>query len=316
MDLPQSNGSIDFQVKSSFDRDQRIGRFRPDYSAEQMLESINNNLIRANEQLRKELCGDSFPSIMITGVPRSGTTLLNQLLPSRYQIGYVSNLMARFYKAPLVGAWLQKQLIPEDIHVLREYGSEHGVTAKIFEPHEFGFFWSQYLRCADDCHEPGGSGTELVRGLSDLDRALKNTSRVFNTPVVYKSVVVPLFLQELLMNTDIFVVHVVRDKEEVIKSILKVREQRLGSRTKWWSVRPGGWDDMLGCPPEQQVAWQYDKINTAISSGLKGSEHRYIDCSFESLLENPEATLENIVKAYCAYSGFEPSKVGTPIVHL
>lgn len=316
MSLPQNNNSIDFKSKSSFDRDQRIDKYKPDYSAEQILESINNDLSGVNEQIIKKLCGDSFPTIVITGVPRSGTTLLSQLLPSRYQVGYVSNLMARFYKAPLVGAWLQMQLIRDVIHSLRDYGSEHGVTAKVFEPHEFGFFWTQNLPCSDDCHGPGTNETELVSRLAELNRTLKNISRAFGAPVLYKSVLTSFFFPELLKNTDIFVVNIFRKKEDVIKSILKVREQRLGSKSKWWSLRPGGWQEMLSYPPEQQVTWQYDQIIAAISNGLKEAEHRSIEISFESLLQNPEVSLEKIIKAYAAYSGFEPKKVGTPIENL
>jgi hypothetical protein len=273
-------------------------------------------LTGANEQISKGLSGNSFPAIVITGVPRSGTTLLNQLFPSRYQIGYVSNLMARFYKAPLVGAWLQQQLIPDDIHGLRIYSSEHGVTRKVFEPHEFGFFWSLYLQCAEGCHEPKLNGTELARSLYDLAQTLKNISQVFESPVLYKSVITSFFLQEILENTDIFFIHIVRKKEDVIKSILKVREQRLGSRTKWWSVRPKAWEKMQYYPPEKQAAWQYDIIIKAISDGLKGAKHRSIEVSFESLLKNPEVVLEKIMKAYSDYSDFELNKIGMPIINL
>jgi hypothetical protein len=222
--------------------------------------------------------------------------------------------MARFYKAPLVGAWLQKQLIPEEIHDLRKYESNHGVTTEIFGPHEFGFFWSRHLPVADDCHEPVIKGADLSSAFSELDQKLNNISQVFNAPVLYKSVVAPFFLQELIGNTDIFFVPIFRKKDDVIKSILKVREERLGCKTKWWSVRPKGWEQTLCKLPVEQVEWQYNQIIKALQNGLRGNKTRFIKVSFEDLIQNPDLNLENVMNAYAAYSGIKPDRVGPPIV--
>ena len=40
------------------------------------------------------------PIIFVMGLPRSGTTPLVQLLVQKFKLGYVTNLVARFWESP------------------------------------------------------------------------------------------------------------------------------------------------------------------------------------------------------------------------
>ena len=72
------------------------------------LEKLNEDI----SELEKELCisslRETYPNLFILGLPRSGTTFLNQLLFSCLDIVCTNNFMARFPNAPLVGGYLSK----------------------------------------------------------------------------------------------------------------------------------------------------------------------------------------------------------------
>ena len=54
---------------------------------------------------------------------------------SRYQLGYISNLTAKFYKNPAAGTILHESLVPKDYS--SDFLSAYGNTSGVFEPSEF-----------------------------------------------------------------------------------------------------------------------------------------------------------------------------------
>lgn len=309
-----TNLSGDIKKYSSFDRELRVNDYKVDIVSEEIIDEMNRSLLNIDNIISHKIKDSSYPSIIVTGMPRSGTTLLTQLLSSRYDIGYVSNLMARFYNAPLMGAWLQKKLIPDDIHSLREYSSLHGVTNKIYEPHEFGFFWARYLSLGTYYHEPN-SNDEINRiDFNALNQKLMGISTVFQNSVLYKCSLAPFLLKPMLQSLNIFVIHIVREKEANINSVINVREQRLGNKNLWWSIRPVGWENFKNKTPEEQVTWQYNKVIETIRNSICGFEDRVIEISLEELLIDPELTLERCINAFFDYSGKRISQVGQPLM--
>lgn len=298
----------DIRKFSSFDRDLRLDKYKANQYNEKIFDLLNNQLVPVDDVISKGLVTNSFPSIIVTGVPRSGTTFLTQLLSSQYEVGYVSNLMARFYMSPLTGAWLQKQLMKDEIRSLQSFRSQHGVTENIYEPHEFGWFWSQYLYFGTDYHEPKEQ-SEIERiNFEGLSNTLDDISKVFNSAVVYKCALAPFLIRPIMENTNVFLVHITRNKRDVIKSILRVRKQRLGNVKKWWSVRPYGWENMLEKKPEEQVDWQYKKILEAVYEGTRNFGFRTYEIKLEELVKSPENVLSNIVEKYKSYSNIEIHK--------
>ena len=51
---------------------------------------------------------DMFPPVFIIGSPRSGTTVLYQLLCKHLQFGYINNFVSNWPKAPLTATKLYK----------------------------------------------------------------------------------------------------------------------------------------------------------------------------------------------------------------
>ena len=82
-------------------------------------------------------------SAQIVGLPRSGTTVLYQLMAHTRCVGYPSNLMALFWKTPTVGATIQKHLAQH--RPTLSITSVAGRTREPMDPHEFGYFWRSML---------------------------------------------------------------------------------------------------------------------------------------------------------------------------
>ncbi|QGN32795.1 sulfotransferase [Microlunatus sp. Gsoil 973] len=120
-------------------------------------------------------------TVQIVGLPRSGTTVLYQLLARTGAVGYPSNLMAFFHRAPWVGAVLQQRLTGSDPTI--SLSSLAGRTPEPLDPHEFGYFWRRAC---------GHSTNSLDQDLNplrpaDLQHDLDLVADVFGRPVVYKN---------------------------------------------------------------------------------------------------------------------------------
>ena len=193
---------------------------------------------------------DPVAPVFITGVPRAGTTVVNQLLAAVADVGYVSNVMARFWRAPAVGARLSLEVMGK-----RGFSgeSDHGQTAGPDEPHEFGAFWRHHL---------GYDGMEQKADDDGIDwdallQALGRVAKVFDRPVVYKVFHLVWHVQEFQRRwPSARWIWVRRDPVENALSLLRLREQRTGSRHEWVSAKPRGAGRFDGREPEIQVAAQ------------------------------------------------------------
>jgi len=304
---------------SSLDQEDRISHYKKDKFNEFFLESLNFGLSELNIDYNvKDMVKNrkSFPSIIVTGSPRSGTTLITQLLSSCYSLGYASNLMARFYQSPLTGAWLQNQLIPDDIQSLRTYNSRHGVTKSIYEPHEFGYFWSRYLNTSSSCHDPLSSNSFNVSNIELLHTDLMWLTKVFGKPAVYKCSIAPFFMDFFMKYTNAYFIHIVRDKNQVVDSILNTRQERLGSVDKWWSIKPYGWEEAVKLKPVDQVEWQYDKVVNKINSIGLEYKNRVYKVELENLVNNTQESLHGIMENFMEYCDISVERVGPPIPTL
>ena len=73
---------------------------------EVLLKDLNSNLASANENYL-ENSSERFSKIFVMGPLRSGTTLFTQWLASSGLVAYPTDLLSRFFGAPLVGAKIQ-----------------------------------------------------------------------------------------------------------------------------------------------------------------------------------------------------------------
>ena len=86
------------------------------------------------------------PNLFVFGLPRSGTTLLYQLIAYCLDLGYISNLAARFWLAPLTGVVLARAVLGNRRD--GSFRSDYGKSLDPAGPHEFSYFWQKRLGIA------------------------------------------------------------------------------------------------------------------------------------------------------------------------
>ena len=176
--------------------------------------------------------GPTPPTIFICGTPRSGTTYLYQLLSFVGDVGYISNLVARFAENPLLGIRLSQAL-----NLTKIYSgiSKFGLTHDLSEPHEFGKGWSHILTrnavLQPDPHAPLSS-----KSVGDIEQI----ARTFDLPTVFKSFAYQWSIDELsqaLPNS--YWIWIQRDTAEAALSLQGLYRER-GS-----DLNPQGWESAV-----------------------------------------------------------------------
>ena len=195
--------------------------------------------------------GEPHPSCFIVGAPRSGTTLLTQALAYCTDIGYVDNLIARFFWLPELGVKIRRELGYE-----RSWSghSAFGATRGISEPHEFGLFWRRWLGYSDMFQD------DRDHDLAPLAAKLRKISAQFGGPVLYKPFLLIWHMAQFHAGhaPDSRWVHVVRDTVQNGRSLLDFRVAR-GDIAAWQSLVPLSARQYTS--PHEQVVAQVVHIN-------------------------------------------------------
>ena len=84
--------------------DERTETFSRNVRLEVLLKEINSSLWVAEKEILKEDQATEFPMLFVMGPMRSGTTLFMQWLANTGLVAYPTNLLSRFYQAPIIGA--------------------------------------------------------------------------------------------------------------------------------------------------------------------------------------------------------------------
>lgn len=236
------------------------------------------------------------PIVFIVGVPRSGTTVLYQLLSALLDVGYVSNYVARYWMAPVAGSVLYRRRFgdaPPTLSLDSNLGAAPGPDA----PHEFSWFWqfwaslesSDHLTDAELARIDWAPVVEEVQALAGWHRAtlaLKCLNHV--------NYHIPWFAS--LFPSSHFV-HIRRTPDYVVQSILEARARRYGTERHWWSIRPRDHRAWRDRDPVAQVCHQVVDCTGAIERGLAdlpAARRHALD--YEALVRSPGDVLDGLAR--------------------
>lgn len=219
-----------------------------------VLGRMNALLAAEDDRLSAGHRAPRWPVTFVVATPRSASTLFQQLALSTMRIGYVGNVMARFWMAPVLGAVLERDLDdPEYVSHLKSHGGYYTAPGA-HEPHEWGWFWHHWLRLDGDSfycdpeHPVDGAG---------LGRKLAAIEAVKGAPLVFDNVFAMANLGEVRAALPrVLAVHIRRDPYYVCNSILNARIDRYGDVGAFFAHRPRTIDAVLAIddPVEQVVA--------------------------------------------------------------
>lgn len=256
-----------------------------------VINSLNSVLKKAEPSL---YVADKNPqtSIQVTGAPRSGTTLLTQLLLTNLDIGHISNLAAVFWDAPLFGIHISKQLLGKNYTSVLD--SNFGSTKKINEPHEFSYFWKKQLNYPDFLQRTYDKNHTIDWEI--LKERLYQMSLAFNKPIVYKAFQFGFHAAEAVqqMPKTIFI-HIERDLYQNAFSVLKLRRNMNGNEDDWASIKPIQFTELKKENKYRQIIGQILFLNFEYRKQLQNipSENKMI-VSYSELCMNTNMMLNSI----------------------
>ncbi|MBH23314.1 MAG: hypothetical protein CMH57_02400 [Myxococcales bacterium] len=221
------------------------------------------------------------PWLMIAGVPRSGTTLLYQVLAASGGFCYPSNIIARYYRSPAFGLRTQRLLEPLLERGAPTWASRAGNTDAWWEPHEFGYFWQHHLPLKPH-HEPTDPS------MASLARALAEWEAEATRPLLMKNPILCYVLPDLVRAfPTMHVLHIQRDPVDVGVSILNLRRRFHGDVHAWTSLRPRDADAFADASPAEQVAAQILSGEQALQRAAEAAEGRWTSITYEALCDEP-----------------------------
>jgi len=278
---------------------ERTSAYAKNNNDEQFFSELNRQLETVALPERNTVNPADIPLIYLVGVPRSGTTLMSQLLSRCLPVSYINNLIARFWARPSIGIRLSRAVLGDDCGRYISLDSKYGTTSGAEGPHEFGYFWRRWLRLDEtfNHHPPEEHLVGLDR--TGLRHALENEIIVSSgRSVVFKNVICGFhasFLTELHKKS--LFIYVKRDSYASTASILHARFQRYGSYSTWWSLKPATWPfkpDLSD--PVAEVARQVIDCDLEFSAELGRRGVNSIDVSYSDICNKTTEVLEEICR--------------------
>ncbi len=276
----------------------RLAKYAKDPRFEEYFLALNQVLSSAQlPDFTETQNPEQLPILYIVGLPRSGTTLLSQIVSRFLPLGYINNLIARFWLKPSVGIRLSQAVLGNDARKYITTHSEHGTTIGPYEPHEFGYFWWYWLKLGQAPTHHLSDEMLSTLDANGLKIQLENEILAsFNSPVVFKNIICGFHAAFLsrLHPLSIFV-YIKRDLYALAVSILNARKERYGSFQAWWSLKPSTYPFEI--PPGDfvaEVAMQVKECKREMEQELTKPGVIAIHVTYEELCSNPAQVMDKI----------------------
>ena len=294
----------------------KVNDFARNQALEDLLEEINSLLTYPERLLLRKQNLNDWPMIFILGAHRSGSTLMMQWL-ANLGLAYPTNLLSRFYRAPIMGAKLQLLLADEHYNYRDElknfssnvdFSSDNGKTKGALAPNEFWYFWRRFLPFEDLDYLPTNKLFEQVN-TELLKNELSGVVDILQKPMALKAMILNYnvdFLDYIFPNA-IFV-HIKRNPLTNIESALEARQRQLGSVDYWYSFKIPEYYNLVERDPYEQVAGQIYYINQAVEAGLCNvAEHKKMTVHYEDFCQAPQQIFRQL-KSKLAENGYQWEK--------
>lgn len=308
----------------------RTKEFSRNVQLEDLLNDINMLLWISEKNILNHDDSMKFPLMLIMGPMRSGTTLFMQWIANTGLISYPTNLLSRFYQAPIIGAKIQLLLTDPQYNYRDElyeltnnikYISENGKTKGILAPNEFWYFWRRFL---PDKDRDVWTDDDLTKNMDiqTMKAEIKGLIDLYNKPFAAKGM---LFNYNIPFLNSIFkkivFVQVKRDPVNNIASVLNARKKQFGKDSVWYSFKIPEYELIKDFDPITQSAAQVYYINQAVSEGMSKIplENKLI-VQYEEFCANPKAIFCQLIDKlgynehidYVGVERFNPSYIKCP----
>jgi LPS sulfotransferase NodH len=287
---------------------ERTQAYAKDASGEAFLQALNEDLQPRELALYRD--GEAeHPFVFVVGLPRSGTTLVSQLLAYCLDAGYVNNFAARFWLAPVHGLRLARLIAGEADG--GSFESDYARTKSLRDIHEFGYFWRHWLnkRTFDDVVHAREREEEI--DWPGLKQTLVNVQDELGKPFVAKNMLGAYHMPKLREVLDkVLYVYIERDELDVAVSILDARRKYYSDPSSWWSYVPLEYPLLKDRDYWEQIAGQVHYLTRFYERALAGvGEDAVVRVTYEALCRDPASVLEGVAARAASAYGY-PVRIG------
>ncbi len=283
---------------------ERTASYRKDETLEAALLEINQTLAAREPDPPADL--DPAPHIFVFGLPRSGTTLAHQVLAWGLDVGYVTNVMARFWLAPHAGAVVSQAVLGETRD--GSFASDYGKSRESAGGHEFAYFWQRWLGIDDVDDLLDFSGDSAKADWTGAAASVARIRAVLDRPLLFKTNYAAQFLPAFARTFPMPIfVHVVRDPLAVGLSILEARRRYYGDVATWWATYPPEYARLVGRSPAEQVAGQVVGLRRAYDAQAAKTPRLTVEIAYEELCADPRAAVQRVRERCREMHGATPS---------
>ena len=172
--------------------------------------------------------------IFIIGAPRTGSTILYQVMTNCWDIGYINNFECSLHETIIAASKLSKIIFKYKSH--NNFTAIHGETNGLNSPSECGAFWYRWFPINRHFVDQG----ELTsKQQTDMRKVICGLINVKKKPLIFKNMNCGQRIRAFSkIFPDAVFLHCRRDPLFIAQSLLKVRKERYGDYNKWWSIMP------------------------------------------------------------------------------
>lgn len=200
--------------------------------------------------------------IFIVGAPRTGSTLLFELLISTYRTSYITNLSALLYKSPVLATKLVKSLgLVHTFSGTSKYGYIQGLSA----PSEAGVLFNHWFGNDESVKQDKHNllPAHVVRMTADSMCCL------MKGPFIVKNLNNSMRLERInQIFPNAIYIYIKRDVIYTAQSIILARRKLFRNDDGWFSVKPQNYETLLELDPFEQVISQIVSIENYITQVL------------------------------------------------
>ena len=270
------------------ENDERSPDYRRAGADESLLEAMNAALTGLEPTRWSQV---ARPAVFVFGLPRSGTTLTYQLLASGLEVGYVDNLVARFWLAPCQGIAVSRAVFGD--RRTASFHSDLGRSTDPRGPHEFAYFWRHWL---------GIAGTEDLLAFGSPRRpvdwpavvaAVGRMQDALSAPMVFKTNYVGQWTDRFCSAFPMpLVVYPHRRPVDVALSILRARRRYYGDPDHWWATFPPEYATLADQDVVVQIVGQVHGLRRAYRDQLDRVPRQLVlEVDYAELCADPSAVV-------------------------
>jgi hypothetical protein len=265
---------------------------------------------------------EKIPLVFILASPRTGSTLLYQLMIKYFDLHYFSNCVTEnFANYPVIGTLFEIGLIGMHNAPTITLENRYGTTAGSHEPNEATRVLQNWFEW---CHPTETCSAQVKTGQREnMIGTLGSITKTTGKPLVIKNAWNCFRIKDL---SDMFpAAHFVWLKRDIVASSYSTLLARCtqGDPARIWnSASPANYAEIRGLPYIEQVVEQQYWTNRAVEDGLERyvSEARVTEVWFEELLDNPASVLQHVAdRMECVNTGIlgrrlteQPIKLNAP----